>query len=167
MLAATWAGLLLVVGGSAVPGWVVAGACLSGALLVLLHRSRRPRGRVPRWAVATVLVAGTLGGGVAALADLGYGAAYLSLDPASAGGCRVVVRETSFLRAGGGSIFVVDGSTGIARRALTYTADEGYRPVAAGAVTLTWRDGVGTLHGLDPSYDPGGAAGDGYAVRCD
>ncbi|MCX4993095.1 MULTISPECIES: hypothetical protein [unclassified Streptomyces] len=89
----------------------------------------------------------------------GSDAEYLVLRPAGPGGCTVVVRETSFLVIGNGEAYAV-GRSGLALgESGSWTVDDGYRPVGAGAYELDWgRDG-GLLRVSGTSTDPVTAGG--------
>ncbi|MFD4608036.1 hypothetical protein [Streptomyces sp. NPDC058451] len=169
---ASWSSLLLVVQGRVIPGWGVSAVVL--VLSLVLRRSLIRMGstagasRLPRkratWArlgsplLITTAVLGTAGG---AADDLISGAEYHVLRPAGPGGCRAVVRETSFLMIGNGEAYAV-GRTGLALgKSGSWTVDDGYRPVDAGTYELVWgRDG-GLLRISGTSTDPvirGGSA---------
>ncbi|HEY0189000.1 MAG TPA: hypothetical protein VGC67_16015 [Cellulomonas sp.] len=133
----TWhlALLLALVGTVAAPvGWVC-GACA---------RDRGAPAGDRRWFVRwPVNVA------KGALLVLGWGAAvlhvltgtistYWVLDPPSADGCRVVVREVSFLLVGWGEVWLLPDGALRPTEVAGYTADDGYAPVSRGTATLTW-----------------------------
>ena len=134
-------GLLLVWGGLVVPGWAISAGLLlmaAGLALVralLVHRARRDPGRSGRparrlgrrWGLLAV-GAGSVSA-VLALGDLG--ATYTVLPPAGSSDCRAVVREHSFLFAGSGDLYAV-GPVGLGRPVSSWTADDGYEPVASG-----------------------------------
>ncbi|MFE9288446.1 hypothetical protein [Streptomyces olivaceus] len=86
--------------------------------------------------------------------DLISDARYHTLRPAGPEGCTVVVRETSFLAIGNGEAYAV-GHTGLAlSKSGSWTVDDGYRPVDAGAYAMSWgRDG-GLLRISGTSTDP-------------
>ncbi|MEU9984867.1 hypothetical protein [Streptomyces sp. NPDC050856] len=158
LLAATaaWSDLLLVVLGHVVPGWAVGGALLVTAPVIMRVGTapRRPvadgvvkeRRAVPRWVLGLAAVVAGLGSVLGAVGDLG--ADYRVLEPRGPGGCRAVVREASFLLAGSGEVYVA-GTTGVGRQVGSWTADDGYRPVASGTYELRWgaTDGVLTVNG--------------------
>lgn len=161
---AGWSGLVLVVSGQVVRGWAVSIILLVASLgLVIIRaakrRQSRPgttkqgRGVLGAWALRLmVLVAGT-GGLLGALGDLGFDATYQVLEPQGPGGCRAVVRETSFLMSGGGEVFAVSG-VGIGWRMSDWTADDGYRPIAAGSYTFQWGADSGILAIGGSATDP-------------
>ncbi|MCX5376213.1 hypothetical protein [Streptomyces sp. NBC_00091] len=159
---AGWSDLVLVVPGWVVPHWVVAGLLLAVSVAVRVFRrmralSRRPaapaapaagRGaQAARWAaLALPTGAAVLGIGLGGLGDLG--ADYRVLEPAGPDGCRAVVRETSFLKAGSGELYAVKG-VGLAFKSSSWIVDDGGRPIAAGLYELTWghEDGALDIHG--------------------
>lgn len=55
-----------------------------------------------------------------------------------------MVRETSFLFAGSGEVYAV-GASGIGWTRSSWTADDGYEPVASGTYELHWSADGGTL----------------------
>ncbi|QHC65730.1 hypothetical protein GSU68_03435 [Rathayibacter sp. VKM Ac-2759] len=63
---------------------------------------------------------------------------YSVLPSVSDGGCRIVVREFGFLRAGGGSVGVVRPGSAVAEWVEDYWADDGYAPFSAGDYDLRW-----------------------------
>ncbi|MEE1753294.1 hypothetical protein [Streptomyces sp. SP18CS02] len=160
-LVAGWGDLLLVVMGRAVPGWVLSGALLLALLVLVLGRAvrRRPAARAttasgrfpPRRLITLPAVAAGLGCAFGALADLG--AEYHVLEPRGPDGCRAVVRETAFLFSGSGEVYAV-GATGIGRPGSSWTADDGYRPVASGTYELSWGHGGGVLAVHGTTGDP-------------
>jgi hypothetical protein len=159
VVAAGWSGLLLMVGGRVVPGWALGGALLVVSSATGLFR-RRVRGsapgpdgadRIPRWARTLLTVVTALGSALGALNDLS--ATYHVLTPDGPGGCRAVARETSFLFAGSGEVYEV-GPVGIGRRVGSWTADDGYRPIASGTYELTWGTDGGVLNVSGRGGDP-------------
>ncbi|MGW4498490.1 hypothetical protein ACWENR_07720 [Micromonospora sp. NPDC004336] len=159
LVAAGWSGLLLVVGGRVVPGWALGGALLvvSWALLLFRRRVRASSpgpaatGRGPRWALTLLTVLTALGSALGGLNDLST--TYHVLTPDGPGGCRAVARETAFLFAGSGAVYEV-GRVGIGRRVGSWTADDGYRPIAEGTYELTWGADGGMLTVSGRSSDP-------------
>ncbi len=104
----SWSGVLLVVFERVIPLWQVATVLLltALALAVLAARSGRPgsdrsKGQLPRWLTVTLAVVTCAGTGLTGLGDLMGGPSYTVLEQPALTGCRVVVRETSFLMAGG------------------------------------------------------------------
>ena len=155
-----WGGLLWVVAGHVVPGWALAGVLLGVLLAQRLARRlalRRERGadagarsvRRP-WLMTLLTVVAAVGSGLDAVGDVG--ATYHVLTPTGPDGCRAVVREVSFLLAGRGDVYAV-GASGIGRRLSSWTADDGYRPIASGTYTLRWATG-GVLTVSGRSGDP-------------
>lgn len=152
-----WAGLLLVVGEQVVPGWLL-GAGLLVASVVLLtvdvirRRSISPLKVLPKRGLVTSLaVISVISSGFSALDDLSS-AKYFVLSPANSDGCRVAVREFSFLFAGRGTVYVV-GETGVGRKVSSWTADDGYKPFSSGTYELRWYTDEGSLR-IDSNRDP-------------
>jgi hypothetical protein len=149
-VAAHGCGLLLIAGAHVVPGWALGAALLVAALIAGPTRSSSgPAGTAattgsPRWmrALTSLTVVGCLVGGAADVS-----ASYHLLKPAGPGGCRAVVRETAFLFAGSGAVYTgyVAGPIGAAWRGSSWTADDGYRPIADGTYELRWGLGGGIL----------------------
>jgi len=164
-----WSSVLLLVMGQVVPAWAV-GVTLSLIALVLLRvhvaragsaveqplTLRQSSQRRFGYALLSILAVGSTA--FSALGDLG--AEYLVLRPTGPDGCTAVVRETAFLFAGSGEVYGVDGvdwvgSTGVAwGPSGSWTADDGYRPVAAGTYELKWHRDGGTLLVSGTSADP-------------
>ncbi|WP_147433672.1 hypothetical protein [Galactobacter caseinivorans] len=154
-------GLLLVVGQLVIPGWVVGGVLLLAALILLVVDGVKRRGpsraeggsgrsRLP-WTVKALAVLVVAASGFGAASDIG-GVRYHVLSPAGGDGCRVVVREASFLFSGSGSAYAV-GPSGLGWKASSWTADDGYQLVAGGDYELTWGPDGGLLTFRDTS-DP-------------
>ncbi|WP_329249989.1 hypothetical protein OG223_19395 [Streptomyces sp. NBC_01478] len=153
---AAWSDLLLVVWGRVVPGWGVSGTVLVLALVLwrtFLRAARREEtARLAwkrtrwLWPTSAVLIAVAASGSAwGALDDLVSDARYYVLSPTGPGGCRAVVRETSFLVIGNGEAYAV-GRTGLALgEADSWVVDDGYRPVAAGTYELKWDRSGGLL----------------------
>lgn len=132
-------GLVLVAFDRVVPAWAMAGVLLVLAFVSLAVRRKRSAGpregnRPLRFAAAFALVGVLLG----VVGDLG--ARYFVYAPAGPDGCRVVARETAFLFAGSGEVYVA-GWPGFAVEHGSYRTDDGYRP-------FTW----GTFR-FEPSAD--------------
>ncbi|MER7420983.1 hypothetical protein ABT346_30095 [Micromonospora peucetia] len=163
VVAGGWSGLLLVAAGHVVPAWA-----LSGALLVAPQIPGLARRFVRRWAyesddagrnvrrpwVLTLLT--VLAGVGTVLGAVGDATAtYHVLAPNGPGGCRAAVRESSFLFSGNGDVYAV-GAIGIGWRVSSWTADDGYTPVASGTYELTWGTDSGVLivggRGVDPVW---------------
>lgn len=143
------AGLVLLVAGRVVPDWMMSGVPLVAALvLVIVNRLRR--GERLDWPVRLVAVLAALGTLLGAAGDLG--ARYHVLRPAG-DGCQVVARETSFLFAGSGEVFLV-GRLGIGTRVGSYRSDDGYRPFSSDNYTLDWETGTLSIRGApgDPVW---------------
>ncbi|TLM80859.1 hypothetical protein [Pseudarthrobacter sp. NamE5] len=82
------------------------------------------------------------------------GATYTVLRPQGPGFCQAAVREHSFLFAGGGELYAV-GFGGFGMPVSSWTADDGYQPVASGTYEFTWDNEVALLmvHGsVDPVW---------------
>ncbi|GGS58869.1 hypothetical protein AB0E75_16445 [Streptomyces griseoviridis] len=159
-LLVSWGGFLVLVAGRVVPGWGMgAGFVLGGLLLLRLGAvasragSREGVRRVPRWALVTAAGVGGAGVLFAAAGDLLNEAEYYVLEPAGPGGCRVVVRETSFLVIGNGEAYRT-GFGGLGWRVGGWTVDDGYRPIRAGTYELTWGYGGGVLSVGGTGTDP-------------
>ncbi|WP_432182531.1 hypothetical protein [Streptomyces sp. NBC_00063] len=162
---ASWSSLLLVVQGRVIPGWGVSAALL--AMSFVLRRaltqaggpadaSGLPRKRATRARPVNVLliVTAALGTGWGAVDDLISDADYQVLRPAGPGGCTAVVRETSFLVIGNGEAYAV-GRTGLALgKSGSWTVDDGFRPVDAGAYDLSWGQDGGALRIRGTATDP-------------
>lgn len=159
---AQWGGLLLVVAGRVVPGWWVS-CVLYLAALVLMRAgdtpepalradegdatagpgrpaADRPAGKrraVPYRVLLLAKVAAALSIALGALGDLTQEADYRVLEPGSPQGCRVVVRETSFLVAGGGDVYEV-GVMGLGLKVGSWSSDDGYRPFRSSTYELDW-----------------------------
>lgn len=111
--------------------------------------------------VALIIVTAGLGTAVRAAADLGTN--YQVLEPEGPGGCKAVVREAATLFAGSGALYPV-GISGIGWRASSWTADDGYRPIAAGSYELRWSQDGGSLMVHGRATDPVWPAL--HVVRC-
>lgn len=148
-------GLVFVVSGQVVRGWAVCIVLLAVSLVLVIIRAAKRRRSGPgttkqgrsglgTWALRLMVLVAGAGGLLGALGDLGFDATYQVLEPQGPGGCRAAVRETSFLMSGGGEVFAVS-AVGIGWRMSDWTADDGYRPIAAGSYTFQWRADSGIL----------------------
>ncbi|MFD7021818.1 hypothetical protein [Promicromonospora sukumoe] len=159
----SWAGWVLVVRDRVVPGWGLGAVLLAVALVLLWYpvaargpvvveapRARRP---VPRWVRTASTVLAVASVGLAAVGDALYEAEYRVLPSDASDGCRVVTRETSALMVGSGDVYVVR-ALGVGQRVATWTADDGYRAVRAGAYDLDLGQDGGTLTVRGTSNDP-------------
>ncbi|MET7285582.1 hypothetical protein [Streptomyces sp. NPDC005573] len=159
-----WSDYVLVVFGRVVPGWVPAGVALLTAAVLLRGRlfpdppARRPPGAGPfrlrpvaGLAGAVLILLIGLGVLIEALDDLG--ADYYVQGPYGPDGCRVVVRETSFLMSGRGDVYAA-GFTGFGAHVGDWTADDGYRPWASGTYDLHWGPDGGSLLIEGDATDP-------------
>ncbi|WP_354183225.1 hypothetical protein [Arthrobacter sp. UYP6] len=95
------------------------------------------------WFVTLLAVVSVAFSGLGALDDLSS-AKYYVLSPANSDGCRVAVREVSFLLAGRGTVYVV-GAAGVGREVSSWTADDGYKPFSSGNYELMWYSDGGSL----------------------
>ncbi|MHA7224024.1 hypothetical protein ACX80S_17165 [Arthrobacter sp. RHLT1-20] len=155
-------GVVLVWGDLVMPGWA-----LSASLLVLSrvlaivgvfvrHRRKTASGeqRSTRrgsrlWAGLAVLV--SVCSVISGVGDLG--ATYTVLRPQGPGFCQAAVREHSFMFAGGGELYAA-GFGGFGRSVSSWTADDGYQPIASDTYEFKW-DNEGALlqlHGADPVW---------------
>ena len=138
-------GVVVVAGTWVVPDWAVSGALLVVAYLVALVRRVRMA-----WPFAVVAVVTSVAVSLSWLGDL---VATYTVLRASPDGCQVVVRETAWLFAGNGEVFLVE-PLGIGLGRGGYTTDDGYRPVAVGDYTLSWENGTGSLRLTGRPGDP-------------
>ena len=156
-------GVLVADPADAAPALFAAGVLvgLAGLVVAAVDRHRRRSSgealltgpRTGRAAAVSLLVAAA--GGVAGLAVVfGYGSDAVVLEPASAGGCSVVVEENSLFMSGTGTVYVLPADDLVARRVARYTTDDGYRPVKAGSYSLTWSGEHGHLEVSGTSVDP-------------
>lgn len=158
-LPVSWGGLLLVVGERVVPGWVL--ACVLLLPLPALRWFPVPAATggphkhrvVPRWVLAVSATVATSVLAYCALGDWATEADYRVLEPSGPGGCRVVVRETSFLVIGTGEVYEV-GTGGLGLQIGSWTADDGHRPFRSGTYELEWGREGGLLRIGGTSTDP-------------
>ncbi|SFB30634.1 hypothetical protein [Cellulomonas marina] len=102
------------------------------------------RSWVPRALLAVVVAVAWASAGWVAF--LGWAACWSVPEPAGPGGCRVVVKEISFLLLGGGDVFVLaPGQRVLDDPQTTYGADDGYPPIAAGTYSLRWEGDTARL----------------------
>lgn len=156
-----WAGWLVVVFGRTVPFWTAATGLLLATLVqavwaAVSRRSgqrRSQRGLPPRWLSIGIAAAAAGGVGLAGAADVGLGATYTVLGPPAPSGCRVVVRETSFLFGGSGQVYEVS-ALGVGHRVGSWGVDDGYRPIANGHYELQWGRHGGVLRVWGNAADP-------------
>lgn len=156
-------GYLLVWGQMVMPGWVVSTVFLFAALVIAVSRAgtrrrldqtsgdalrRRPSGWWAAFTVICVVCTGLLGFG-----DVAFEARYTALKPSGPGFCGAVVREESFLFAGGGELYAV-GFGGIALPVSSWTADDGYRPIDSGNYEFTWTTDGALLKVHGNGHDP-------------
>ena len=153
-----WTGFLFVLGQQPVPGWATGGVLFLASMVLLKvdafrQRSIKSTDRTRRrpWFMTLLAVVSVIFSGLGALDDLSS-AKYYVLSPASSDGCRVAVREFSFLFAGRGTVYVV-GAAGIGRKVSSWTADDGYKPFSSGNYELKWYSGGGSLI-LHSNSDP-------------
>ncbi|MGO4601625.1 hypothetical protein [Terrabacter sp. 2YAF2] len=148
--------------------WAGLALLVLARVLGLVHRRRHASGPdpvpgpspqgAPRPTPGRRLTVGLLvvGAGVATAFSWAFdtGSTSVVVNPSSAGGCRVVVQERSFLLSGSGAVFVLPAHGVVARRVSRYSTDDGYRPVAAGSFTLTWAGERGHLEVSGSGVDP-------------
>lgn len=67
------------------------------------------------------------------------------LPGTSAGGCRIIVREWSFLLAGAGSAGIIQPGSMVVEWVRDYRADDGIRPFSSGGYFLEWDDRTADL----------------------
>ncbi|WP_110182734.1 hypothetical protein [Nocardioides solisilvae] len=141
---AHWAGLRVVAGGVVLPLPLLAVVLAAAALL---RRGRAAGGRRGSRAVlavgALVLVAGLAGTAFSVVEGTTH---HLHPD-GSPEGCRVLVEERAFVVSGGGSLHVLRGETGVARRVAEYVTDDGEMPFADGTAEITWDGEQGSATG--------------------
>lgn len=140
----------LVIGDVVAPGWQIF-LVLAVAAFVLVNRAaarttRRAHGEV---ALALVLVVPAMTAGLNAISVKDHLLPCIGPD-----GCRVVVREWSFLVTGGGSVGTVDTLDGFAPTQWRYETDDGGEPVAEGYSSLTWSP-EGPLLSVSETITPG------------
>lgn len=156
-------GFLLVWGEVVIPGWALGASLLVTSLVLAIvrafvrhsrsaapgeHRSTRRSSRIWVGLAVVVGIFSAIGG----VGDLG--ATYTVLRPPGPGFCQAAVREHSFLFSGGGELYAV-GLGGFGRPVSSWTADDGYRPIASGTYQFTWgaEGALLTVHGdIDPVW---------------
>jgi hypothetical protein len=112
------------------------------------------RGRMIRIAMGSVLmVLVVLSVPLTALVSFGSGG-YRVLPERSEGGCRIVVRESSFLLAGSGSVGIAQPSALTVDWARAYRADDGLQPFSSGLYGLRWEGPVADLQLGGTGGDP-------------
>lgn len=158
-----WINVVLVVFGHVVSAWAVSMALLCAALVSMRVAAVRrramadadaaPRRRVWMQVLRGLLVAAAaIGSALGAAGDVS--AEYHVLQPEGPNGCLAIVRESSFLSAGRGEVYTVStaGPVGIVGwPSGSWTADDGYRPIAQGTYELRWgrSDGALTVSGSE------------------
>ncbi|GLY17237.1 hypothetical protein LWF15_32435 [Kineosporia rhizophila] len=167
-LADVLGGLLVVLGGTVLPGRVPVQALAFGGLALGalgVGRRRWPGARrvvtsgkpvlskldktVPAPVRKLLVICALLLSVLVQGAHLLYASNTTELTPAAPRGCLIVAGESTFLRAGGGSIYQAGGSWGLAREIATFATDNGAQPFAAGAYRLAWDGEVGRLDQLE------------------
>lgn len=155
-------GVVLVWGDLVMPGWALSASLLVLSLVLAIvgvfvrHRRKTASGeqRSTRrgsrlWAGLAVLV-----GVCSVISGVGdLGATYTVLRPQGPGFCQAAVREHSFMFAGGGELYAA-GFGGFGRSVSSWTADDGYQPIASDTYEFKW-DNEGALlqlHGPDPVW---------------
>lgn len=154
-------GFLLVWGELVIPGWALSSSLLVLSLVLAIVRAfvrdyrnaasgeqRSTRRSSRLWVGLAVLV-----GVCSAISWVGdLGATYTVLRPQGPGFCQAAVREHSFLFAGGGELYAV-GLGGFGRPVSSWTADDGYQPIASGTYEFTW-NAEGALLSVHGDIDP-------------
>lgn len=142
----------IIVGDRVLTPLIFQAVAVSAAVLTMVRVGRRtgsPRRVVQIWVglLCLCLV------GVHLMWTMVQATSYHLLKPIGPGGCRVVVRESSFLMAGGGEVGVVGRWGGPAPMIARYSVDDGGRPIEHGDYTLTWgADGSASLY-ISAAYD--------------
>ncbi|GGB20911.1 hypothetical protein GCM10011492_08570 [Flexivirga endophytica] len=101
----------------------------------------------------TLAAATCAGTGLSAASDLVTGATYTVLERPTPAGCRVVLRESSFLMSADGQAYEVE-PLGIGHRVASWQVDDGYRPISHGTYELSWSRDRGSLHVDGAPQDP-------------
>lgn len=155
-------GILIVAGDRFIPWWMLGGILLAGAL-ILLRSQAAARRSVPeeeafrwsalqsRWLRVSASAAAifcVLGMGFDALNNTGY-----TVVSENSAGCKLVARESTFIRAGSGTMFLAEPS-GVAFRAGSWRVDEGDRPARDGDVKVRWTGTTVTYLVQGALYDP-------------
>lgn len=134
-LAVPWPG-----GAAVVPPFLLVVLMVLAATAWLCSRWVRHR---PPWRKALLVGLGSTILASVALVVAGFSHASTTqvvLLPASASGCTVVARESAFLMAGAGEVWVLDRGWGVPCWVGSYVVDDGYAPAASGTYELTWSD---------------------------
>lgn len=163
-------GWVTIVIGNWVPTWwtlelalVATGTvALLAATIIVPFPAARP-GRVLRILVTVVLVL------TVPLCVLGVGLGtpeYTVLQEQSDGGCRVVVREYSFLLMGQGSAGIVQPGSMTVEWLGEYWADDGYMPFSGDTYSLNWTGTDGDLEVFSESPNWAAWAGDKPTITC-
>ncbi|MGB3763584.1 MAG: hypothetical protein WA966_10195 [Ornithinimicrobium sp.] len=144
----SWAGVLVVVGSTVVPIWVLLPALLAACTvqrvgLRAFRVPRPPRGTRWRRLLPTVTVCAWVLGPPTAALDWVGSPTYTFLEPPGSDGCRAVVVEKVGFLSGSGTVHVLGGWGPFAPRVGGYDTDEGELPVVSGAYEVSWDDGPG------------------------
>ncbi|MGK3708853.1 hypothetical protein [Arthrobacter sp. IK3] len=140
-------GLLIVVGDRFIPWWMAGGILLTAALLVKTVQAAARRSfpdeeefgwseLQSRWLRGSASLAAVFclfGSGL----DAFNGTRYVVVTENSAG-CKLVARESTFLRAGSGTMFMAE-PFGLAFRYSSWKVNEPGRPAREGDVEARWR----------------------------
>ena len=163
-------GWVTIVIGNWVPTWWTLELALVGtgtvaliaAMIIVPFPPARP-GRGLRALVTVVLVL------TVPLCVLGVGLGtpkYTVLQEQSDGGCRVVVREYSFLLMGQGSAGIVQPGSMTVEWLGEYWADDGYMPFSGDTYSLDWNGTDGDLEVFSESANWAAWAGDKPTITC-
>ncbi|MDT0267435.1 hypothetical protein RM844_14180 [Streptomyces sp. DSM 44915] len=169
-----WSGVLFVVLDQVIPGWVVSAVLLVGSLVlmrVVLVRRRRSAagGPPPRRVTPSRVVRGLLATVAGLVSAFGLArdvvADYHVLQPAGPDGCRAVVREAWFIKAGWGDVYAAGPIDIVREPSGSWRTDDGYRPIDAGTYELTWYEKSGRLRVYGDEVNP--VMGGTHRVDCD
>lgn len=163
--ATNWFTVPIVLGSLTVVTPSLAAMLLGGATipaLVLIFQlpasSSSWQGRIGRWLLRALAMLATLL--VWALIGILWVVGLVSpwsvhvLTPSGPAGCRVLVRETSFLWAGTGIVYVLPAGHVLAKPVSGYDADDGLEPVSEGMYDLSWQGTQGALNVRGTPDDP-------------
>jgi hypothetical protein len=133
-----------VVLGAWIPTWwgieaflLVLGIVALIAAFTIAPEADRPH-RALRMVLTGLLIVGALIG-AAVIGLRGAGEEYRLLPEQSADGCRIAVREYSFMFAGGGDVGIVRPGGTTVEWIGSYGADDGYKPFSSGTYSVDWR----------------------------
>ncbi len=153
-------GFLLVVQGVVIPLSGLAVLLAVAALVTRRLARRRDAPSAPRGTLLVTVLG--LGAGLLSTASAAVFTTYSLHPAASPQGCRVVAAEHAWFMSGGGAVYLLRGTTGLARRVGEYKTDDGDTPFAYGTADLTWDGEAAIVEGpFLWSFD-----GDAVAYRC-